>query len=135
MHGSVLTNIDWFCQFFNYLFTSLGVTFRRQWEGGVSLTHILFLINVLLVRSGGYWELYNGIGSQWTVERTVEFELEAFQFWIWRFNPFIHKYWKMAKYTLKILQCEHCKILKVCMANFQHEWNGAATLPLSIKLA
>ena len=26
----------------------------------------------------------------------------------------------MAKHTLKILRCEHCKIFKVCLAIFQH---------------
>ena len=26
----------------------------------------------------------------------------------------------MAKYTLKIFRCEHCKIFKVCLAIFQH---------------
>ena len=27
---------------------------------------------------------------------------------------------KMFKYTLQILRCLHCKILKVCLAIFQH---------------
>ena len=30
----------------------------------------------------------------------------------------------MVKHTLKILQCEHRKIFKVCVAIFQHEKKG-----------
>ena len=30
------------------------------------------------------------------------------------------EYWKMVKYTFKILQCSHWNILKVLLANFQH---------------
>ena len=41
----------------------------------------------------------------------------------WAFTKYkFKKYvrWKMAEHTLKILCCEHCKILKVCFVIFQH---------------
>ena len=43
----------------------------------------------------------------------------------WQISPFNYNVWKMAKHTLKILRCKHRKIIKVCLAIFQHhEWKG-----------
>ena len=43
----------------------------------------------------------------------------------WLIDWLIAQFWKMAKNTLQIMKCEHCKTFKTRLAIFQHyAWQG-----------